>query len=70
MLDYHYNYGKGNSESFTAYYVSAGGGASLQWFFFKPFFLEFGLEYNHIFTIHDHPHQGYIRPMIGAGLQF
>jgi hypothetical protein len=68
LLDYHYNNAIGDSESLTAWYGSAAFGASLRWFPAKHFFLEAGLEYNHVFTMNDNPHQGYLRPMIGVGV--
>ncbi|GHV35912.1 hypothetical protein AGMMS49546_00210 [Spirochaetia bacterium] len=70
VMDYRYNYGAANSEPLLAYYVSAGGGASFQWYPVRHFFLELGLEFNHILTMKDTPQQGYIRPMIGTGARF
>jgi hypothetical protein len=49
-------------------YPSVNAGVSVQWFFHKPFFLEVGLDYFHIFSI-DNPAPGYIKPEIGLGLQ-
>jgi hypothetical protein len=70
ILDFHFTYGEGDSPSFSAWYGSIGGGASVQWSPVTRFFLEAGLAYNHIFTINDNPHHGYLRPVLGAGARF
>jgi hypothetical protein len=70
VLNYHYTYSGSDSFSFMSYYISAGAGASVQWFIRRPFFLELGIEYNHIFTMTDPTQPGYLRPVAGAGVQF
>ncbi|MDR0878530.1 MAG: hypothetical protein LBN21_10795 [Treponema sp.] len=70
ILDYHYHDGYGDMSAFYSYYISAGAGASIQWFIRRPFFLEFGMEFNHFFTTKDATQPGFIRPVLGGGLQF
>jgi hypothetical protein len=67
-IDYHYSYG--DWKSFSSFFISAGAGASIQWFIRRPFFMELGIEYNHIFTTKDATHPGYLRPVLGIGVQF
>jgi hypothetical protein len=49
-------------------YSSVNAGISVQWFFHKPFFVEAGLDYFHLFSV-DKPAPGYIKPEIAIGLQ-
>jgi hypothetical protein len=69
-LDYRYDNGNNGSASISSFYISAGAGASVQWFIHGPFFLELGIEYNHILTTADSTQPGYLRPMLGAGFRF
>ncbi|WP_010261143.1 hypothetical protein [Treponema primitia] len=70
ISDFHFSYSGGNSQSFTGIYFSAGAEASFQWLIRKPFFVEAGLGFNHIFAINDQIQPGFIRPLISAGWQF
>jgi hypothetical protein len=68
-LDYHHNNGISDSESLNTWNWSLGLEASLQWFPTERFFLEAGLAYGNVFTTNDSVIQGYLRPMLGAGMQ-
>lgn len=70
ILDFHFNYSSGSSQSFMGLYFSAGAGASFQWLIRKPFFVEAGVSFNHVFAANDKIQPGFIRPLIGAGWQF
>jgi hypothetical protein len=56
----------GGAGQLNALVPVAGGGLSLRWFFFKPFFAEMGMEYTHFFSV-DNPSPGYLRPTLGIG---
>jgi hypothetical protein len=69
LLDFHFTYATGASQSMNGFYISAGADISFQWFFFRSFYLEAGLAYRHIITPGEPFQQGYISPFAGIGIQ-
>jgi hypothetical protein len=69
VLDYHFTYGKGKSESMNVLLPAIAGGVSFQWFIAKPFFMEAGADFTHMFAV-ESPEPGYLRPFVGGGWQF
>ncbi|MDR1307089.1 MAG: hypothetical protein LBK74_05915 [Treponema sp.] len=69
LLDFHFTYANGTSQSMNGFYISAGADISFQWFFFRFFYLEAGLAYRHIITPGEPFQQGYISPFAGMGIQ-
>jgi hypothetical protein len=68
LLDFYKESSNGRDDSITVFSPSLNAGISFQWFFSRPFFLEPGLEYSHHFSVDD-PSPGYLRPVLGIGLQ-
>jgi hypothetical protein len=69
VLDYHFTFNRGKTEPLLILVPAITVGASFQWFIKKPFFLEFGLDFAHFFTV-DNQSPGYLRPFAGAGWRF
>jgi hypothetical protein len=69
VFDYYFTYTKGKSEAVSVLLPAVAGGLSFQWFIGKPFFMEAGADFTHIFAAEDPP-PGYLRPFVGAGWQF
>jgi hypothetical protein len=69
VLDYHFAFNRGRTEPLLVLVPAITLGASFQWFVKKPFFLEFGLDFAHFFTV-DNPSPAYLRPFAGAGWRF
>jgi hypothetical protein len=69
VLNYRFVFNSGETEPITVLMPVAAAGASFQWLVRKPFFVEIGLDYTHLFTVDD-PSPGYLRPFLGAGWQF
>jgi hypothetical protein len=69
VLDYRLAFDNGSTEPITVLIPVLEGGVSLQWFVKKPFFVEAGLNFSHLFTVDDSS-PGYLRPFAGAGWQF
>jgi hypothetical protein len=69
VLDYHFIFNSGETEPMTVLIPVAAAGASFQWFVRKPFFIEIGLNFTHLFTV-DNPSPGYLQPFAGVGWQF
>jgi len=49
---------------------SAIAGLSFSMFAFRPFYINFGADFVHIFSAENDPWPGYLRPYIKAGIQF
>ncbi|MDR1863817.1 MAG: hypothetical protein LBQ67_07850 [Treponema sp.] len=69
ILDYYFTYSRGTSESRTLLIPAAATGFSFQWFIKRPFFVEAGADFAHLFST-DKPQPGYLRPFFGAGCSF
>jgi hypothetical protein len=69
VLDYHFTFDRGKTESITILIPAAAAGVSFRWFIKNPFFVEAGLDFTHFFT-KENPSPGYLRPFAGAGWQF
>jgi hypothetical protein len=69
VLEYHFAFDRGKTEPMTVFIPTIAAGVSFQWFIKKPFFVEAGLDFAHLFTVDD-PSPGYLRPFAGAGWQF
>ena len=69
LADMYVDYGRGGSEHISATMFSADGGISLQWLFYKSWFVEIGADYTHFFA-KDNANPGYLRPAITVGWQF
>jgi hypothetical protein len=69
VLDYHFTYDRGKSDSMTVLLPAVAGGLSFQWFIAKPFFMEAGADFTHMFAV-ENPEPGYLRPFVGGGWQF
>ncbi|MDR1970807.1 MAG: hypothetical protein LBQ46_02685 [Treponema sp.] len=68
-FDYHFIFSRGDTEPITVLFPVIAAGASFQWFVKKPFFVEAGLDFVHLFSKDSHS-PGYLRPYLGAGWQF
>ncbi|MDR1506870.1 MAG: hypothetical protein LBI67_07170 [Treponema sp.] len=69
VLDYHFVFSTGKTEPMAVLIPVVAAGASFQWFVRKPFFVEAGVNFAHLFTV-DNPSPGYLQPFAGAGWQF
>jgi hypothetical protein len=49
-------------------FPSIGAGVSFRWFFYDAYFVDLGVDYLHFFSV-DNPPPGYLRPMLGIGIQ-
>ncbi|MDR2094612.1 MAG: hypothetical protein LBP76_03735 [Treponema sp.] len=69
IMDYYFTYNTGKTEPTAILVPLVSTGVSFQWFIRKPFFVEAGGNYIHMFTVDD-PSPGYLLPFIGAGWHF
>jgi hypothetical protein len=69
IMDFHFTHNHGDSEPLTTFFPALALGGSFQWFIFKPFFMEAGVDFTHLFSA-DNPPPGYLRPFMGGGWQF
>jgi hypothetical protein len=69
VLNYHFVFDKGATDPITILIPAAAAGVSFRMFVKKPFFVEAGLDFIHLFTV-DNPSPGYLRPFVGAGWRF
>ena len=69
ILNYHFEYNTGASgDSFNALFFTTGLGVAGEWFFYKQFFLELGMDYLHQ-TAPGVP-LGFLRLMLSVGWQY
>jgi hypothetical protein len=69
VTDYRFIYSRGGTEPITILVPAVNAGVSFRWYIRKPFFVEAGANFTHLFTV-DNPSPGYLRPFAGAGWQF
>jgi hypothetical protein len=69
VLNYHFAFNSGTTEPMTVLIPAISAGFSFQWYIRKPFFLEAGLDFSHLFS-KDEPGPAYLRPFLGAGRRF
>jgi hypothetical protein len=55
-------------DSVNALFPVISAGVSFQWFFYRSFYVDAGIEYSHLFSF-DGSSPGYFRPVLGAGIQ-
>jgi hypothetical protein len=68
LFDYHIKFSNVETDPLTVLIPSVNAGASFQWLFKIPWFVEAGINYTHFFIV-DKPQPGYLVPFIGAGIQ-
>jgi hypothetical protein len=69
ILDYHLAFDRGNTDPIVILVPVVAAGVSLRWLVKRPFFMEAGLDFTHLFSV-DKPSPGYLRPFAGLGWQF
>jgi hypothetical protein len=69
ILDYRFIFTAGKTEPMTILAPAIAAGFSFQWLVRKPFFVEAGVDFIHLFTV-DNPTPGYLRLFAGVGWQF
>jgi hypothetical protein len=57
------------SDQINTWIPALNGGLSFQWHIHKPFHVNGGIDYVHLFSA-DSPQPGFLRPYIEAGWQF
>jgi hypothetical protein len=69
VLDFYFQHNNGEtSEHLNVLTPTVGAGVSFLWVIYKPFFVEAGLDFTHLFTV-DSSSPGYLRPWLNAGLR-
>ncbi|MDR1219197.1 MAG: hypothetical protein LBK73_06250 [Treponema sp.] len=69
IVGYRFIFNAGETEPMASLMPAIAAGLSFQWFVRKPFFVEAGMDFTHLFTA-DNPPPGYLRLFAGAGWQF
>ncbi|MDR1072562.1 MAG: hypothetical protein LBL45_02660 [Treponema sp.] len=69
IVDYRFIFNAGETKPMASLMPAIAAGLSFQWFVRKPFFVEAGIDFTHLFTV-DNPSPGYLRLFAGAGWQF
>jgi hypothetical protein len=69
IIQFTFDYGVTQSTPLNTWIPMVDGGLSFQWYVRKPFHLNFGADYVHLFS-RDTPFPGFLRPYVEAGWQF
>jgi hypothetical protein len=64
-----FDFGSVQSDPINTWITAANGGLSFQWYIRKPFYVNLGIDYVHLFSV-DKPRPGFLRPYLEAGWHF